>query len=84
MRKRDLLMVPAVRDLSPALYPDAKFSQSELEQRFNFNQLKKEKIGMICEWKQNDVKGQKKKAYIKSILGKNERILTTVEKDALE
>lgn len=39
---------------------------------------------MICEWKQNDVKGQKKKAYIKSILGKNERILTTVEKDALE
>lgn len=37
VRKRDLLMVPEVRDLRPALYPDAKFSQSELEQRFNFN-----------------------------------------------
>ena len=39
---------------------------------------------MICEWKQDDLKAQKKKAYIKSITAANERILSTVDKDALE
>lgn len=69
VNNRNMLMMPERENLKPEMYPDAKFTPGELEQRFNFNRLKQEKISMICEWKQSDVKGLKKRAYIKSISG---------------
>ena len=38
----------------------------------------------MCKWKQKDVKGIKKNAYIKKIQKKNDQILTVVDKTKLE
>ena len=38
----------------------------------------------MCKWKQKDVKGIKKNAYIKEIQKRNEKILSVADKDELE
>ena len=52
-------------------YPSLKLPEIEIDDKFRFNLIKKVKIDEICEWKQKDVKGNKKGSYIKTIQEKN-------------
>ena len=55
-----------------------------MKKRLFFNDLIDKKINEICDWKQNDEKGKKKKSYIKSVIKENDNILVITEKDAKE
>lgn len=55
-----------------------------MKKRLFFNDLIDKKIKAICDWRQNDEKGKKKKSYIKSVINENDNILVITEKDAME
>jgi len=65
-------------------YPETGLNSIDYNKRLRFEQLKSTRIESLCKWKQNDVKGIKKNAYIKEIQKKNESILTVTDKSALE
>ena len=56
----------------------------DYNKRLRFEQLKNTRIESLCKWKQKDVKGIKKNAYIKEIQKKNDQILTVADKTELE
>jgi hypothetical protein len=48
-------------------YPETGLNSTDYNKRLRFEQLKSTRIEALCKWKQNDVKGIKKNAYIKEI-----------------
>lgn len=51
-----------------------------MSKRFGFDNLERSKLIEMSHWKEKDVKGIKKNAYIKEIKKKNNNILTVTEK----
>jgi hypothetical protein len=48
-------------------YPETALDSYDYAKRLRFESLKKTRIEALCKWKQKDVKGIKKNAYIKEI-----------------
>ena len=71
-------------NVSELEYPETGLNSIDYNKRLRFEQLKSTRIEALCKWKQNDVKGIKKNAYIKEIQKKNESILSVTDKSALE
>ena len=71
-------------DVQLADYPETGLDSHDYQKRLRFDELKKTRLEALCNWKQKDVKGIKKNAYIKEIQKKNEQILTVGEKNQLE
>jgi len=71
-------------DVRLADYPETALYAHDYQKRLRFDELKKTRLEALCNWKQKDVKGIKKNAYIKEIQKKNEQILTVGEKNQLE
>lgn len=65
-------------------YPETALDSTDYAKRLRFEELKRTKLEEMCSWKQKDVKGIKKNAYIKEVQKKNERILSVADKDELE
>lgn len=70
--------------LDKSEYPETALDSSDYAKRLRFEELKRTKLEEMCSWKQKDVKGIKKNAYIKEIQKKNEKILSVADKDELE
>lgn len=64
--------------------PDAIFDQDDYQKRIRFDRLKNARLEAMCNWKQSDVKGMKKGAYIKDIQAQNDQILQVIDKNDLE
>lgn len=47
--------------------PRTMLDSTDYSKRLKFEELKKIKLDQMCKWKQKDVKGIKKNAYIKEI-----------------
>jgi hypothetical protein len=47
--------------------PDILLDGDDYQKRLKFNELNKVRLEAICGWKQKDMKGFKKGAYIKEI-----------------
>jgi methyltransferase-like protein len=71
-------------NVSELEFPETGLNSIDYNKRLRFEQLKSTRIESLCKWKQNDVKGIKKNAYIKEIQKKNESILTVTDKSGLE
>ena len=65
-------------------YPETALDSTDYAKRLRFEELKRTKLEEMCSWKQKDVRGIKKNAYIKEVQKKNERILSVADKDELE
>jgi len=65
-------------------FPETGLNSMDYNKRLRFEQLKNTRIESLCKWKQKDVKGIKKNAYIKEIQKKNDQILTVADKTELE
>ena len=65
-------------------YPETALDSYDYAKRLRFESLKKTRIEALCKWKQKDVKGIKKNAYIKEIQKKNDQILSVADKTDLE
>ena len=48
-------------------YPETALDSTDYFKRLRFEELKRTKLEEMCSWKQKDIKGLKKKAYIKEI-----------------
>lgn len=48
-------------------FPETGLNSMDYNKRLRFEQLKNTRIESLCKWKQKDVKGIKKNAYIKEI-----------------
>lgn len=70
--------------LTKGEYPETALDSTDYAKRLRFEELKRTKLEEMCSWKQKDVKGIKKNAYIKEVQKKNERILSVADKDELE
>lgn len=73
-----------IKKLQAKEYPETVLDANDYKKRLRFEELKSTKLEEMCNWKQKDIKGTKKNAYIKEIQRKNEKILTVAEKDELE
>jgi hypothetical protein len=51
--------------------PLTKLASADYEKRLRFEELKRMRLEAMCQWKQKDVKGTKKNAYIKQLQKKN-------------
>jgi len=51
--------------------PLTKLAAADYEKRLRFEELKRMRLEAMCQWKQKDVKGTKKNAYIKQLQKKN-------------
>jgi hypothetical protein len=54
-------------NVSELEFPETGLNSIDYNKRLRFEQLKSTRIESLCKWKQNDVKGIKKNAYIKEI-----------------
>lgn len=84
MKTRDILMMKKLPRLKEYLYPQMKLNDIDMQQRFDFADIKKYMANEVTNWRRKDDKGNKKKPYITSIQLKNNRILVQVDKDSLE
>lgn len=84
VKTRDILMMKHLPRLKEHLYPQSKLNDNDMQNRFDFVDIKKEMANEVTNWRRNDDKGNKKKPYITSIQLKNNRILVQVDKDSLE
>ena len=48
-------------------FPETGLDRSDYQKRLKFEQLKDVQLQSMCKWKQKDIKGIKKNAYIKKI-----------------
>ena len=64
--------------------PATTLDSQDYKKRLRFDELKSTRLEALCKWKQKDVKGIKKNAYIKEIQRKNSKILSVGEKNQLE
>ena len=59
-------------------------NDNDMQNCFDFGDIKKDMANEVTNWRRNDDKGNKKKPYVTSIQLKNNRILVQVDKDTLE
>mmetsp|Transcript_20713 Transcript_20713/g.31754 ORF Transcript_20713/g.31754 Transcript_20713/m.31754 type:complete len:122 (-) Transcript_20713:7386-7751(-) len=52
-------------------YPETFLNSHDYAKRLRFKELMRTRLEAMCEWKQKDLKGLKKSAYIKEIQKKN-------------
>jgi hypothetical protein len=71
-------------DVAAEHCPETALDSMDYSKRLRFEELKKSRLEALQQWKQKDVKGLKKNAYIKEIQKKNNKILTVDEKNDLE
>ena len=65
---RDMVLMDQFRPLKPSLYPITALNQNDINKRLSFENLLQNKVEKICDWKQADTKGNKKKSYIKDVV----------------
>lgn len=60
------------------------YDQTDMSNKFNFNQIEKDRIRQMGEWKAKDQKGLKKGLYIREVIRRNEKILSIQDQTRLE
>jgi plasmid rolling circle replication initiator protein Rep len=52
------------------------YDHQDMENRFNFSRIEKDRVHQMGEWKAKDQKGLKKSLYIREVIRRNEKVLS--------